>query len=494
MNRLTKLLIPAIIITVPAIASAGLFDDLKAVGNKLNDVAKGLQEGTTSAPETDADTSSSESSGSINNAAPSSGVSSNNGAAGIAQSNSTIEFICKPLQKKSIYQKLAKPDMKMVTTDFGKSEAELGLMLSRQPDAELPYLVNLSQYKDGFDSEEVTELFGNFLKNPNTRDLAIMAATSKVSSFDKKKKKMSNDAIFAYALVHLFYKNHGGDAALGDKLLLDAAKKNQYGARFIEGIRWARGYDRAINLSSAVNWMKPSYELSAERDGDLAQIIENEFMGIVLNPAYSNYQLYADLAQAAEEQRRSMEQQIQQNAGNLSNAALFRSEIRDLTITRGQLLIELSEVTNAGVDLERYKAVFAELSNQTNPSIQTVSELIVVTDDLQNRLTTQLASINEMEASTIPKIEALFVRTENYVSTAHSTALGYGVTLMMSGNVDFLNQETFKLVSEIGRMRPNACSIRQGILDFATRTNVELKPTDAPVGTNILAPRKKKER
>ena len=44
MNRLTKLLIPAIIITVPAIASAGLFDDLKAVGNKLNDVAKGLQE------------------------------------------------------------------------------------------------------------------------------------------------------------------------------------------------------------------------------------------------------------------------------------------------------------------------------------------------------------------------------------------------------------------------------------------------------------------
>ena len=214
MNRLTKLLIPAIIITVPAIASAGLFDDLKAVGNKLNDVAKGLQEGTTSAPETDADTSSSESSGSTNNAAPSSGVSSNNGAAGIAQSNSTIEFICKPLQKKSIYQKLAKPDMKMVTTDFGKSEAELGLMLSRQPDAELPYLVNLSQYKDGFDSEEVTELFGNFLKNPNTRDLAIMAATSKVSSFDKKKKKMANDAIFAYALVHLFYKNHGGDAAL----------------------------------------------------------------------------------------------------------------------------------------------------------------------------------------------------------------------------------------------------------------------------------------
>ena len=150
-------------------------------------------------------------------------------------------------------------------------------------------------------------------------------------------------------------------------------------------------------------------------------------------------------------------------------------------------MIELSEVTNAGVDLERYKAVFAELSNQTNPSIQTVSELIVVTDDLQNRLTTQLASINEMEASTMPKIEALFVRTENYVSTAHSTALGY----MMSGNVDFLNQETFKLVSEIGRMRPNACSIRQGILDFATRTNVELKPTDAPVGTNILAPRKK---
>ena len=494
MKKLTRLLIPVIMITAPAVASAGLFDDLKAVGDKISNAAKNLQQDTPAAPESNGDTTSSGSAGASNNAAPSSGTSTNNGAAGIAQSNSTIEFICKPLPQKNIYQVLAKPDMKMVTKDFGMNEAELGLMLSRQPDAELPYLVNLTQYKDGFDSKEVTELFGNFIKNPNTRDLAIMAATSKLSSFDKKKKMMINDARFAYALVHLFYKNHGGNAALGDKLLLDAAKKNQYGARFIEGVRWARGYGRNISLESAVNWMRPTYELSVERDGDLAQIIESEFMAIVLNPAYGNYQLYADLAQAAEEQRRSINQQLQQNAGNASNAALFRSEIRDLTVTRGLLLIELSEVTNAGIDLEKYKAVFAELSNQANPSVQTVSELVVVTDDLQTRLTTQMATINEMEASTMPQIEALFVRTENYVNTAHATTLGYGVTLMLSGNVDFFNQETFKLVSELGRMRPNACAIRQGILDFATRTNVELKPTNVPVGTNILAPRKKKSR
>ena len=141
-----------------------------SMGNKLNDVAKGLLQLLHLKPMLIRHHQSPD----RLTTAPSSGVSSNR----CAQSNNTIEFICKPLQKKSIYQKLAKPDMKMVTTDFGKSEAELGLMLSRQPDAELPYLVNLSQYKDGFDSEEA-ELFGNFLKNPNTRDLAIMAATSK---------------------------------------------------------------------------------------------------------------------------------------------------------------------------------------------------------------------------------------------------------------------------------------------------------------------------
>jgi len=421
-------------------------------------------------------------------------AATDNGAAAIANSNSTVNFICKPLSTKSAYSALGKPDMKIVMKDFGKNEAELGVMLSKSPKSNVPYLLTLSQYEQAFDSEEVTLLFGNFVKSPNVRDLAIMASTMKASGFDKKKKMLASDARFAYGLIHLVYQHEGGNPKLGEKLLKEAAKKNQYGARFVEGMRWARGYGREVNLTNAASWMLPTYEKSAERDGDLAQIIENEFFSIVFNPNYANRDLYIELMQAAEEQRQSLNQQLAQNSGNGSSAALFRADVYNLTVTRGQLLIELAEVTNAGVDLEKYKAAFAELSNQANPSIATVSELVVVTDAFQNRLGSQLAAVKKIEASAMPKIEALFNRTEAYVADAHSLTLAYSITFLASGNLDALNNDTIGLVSEIGVMRTKACAVRQGIIDFASRTNVELKPTDVAVGTNILAPRKKKSR
>ena len=147
-------------------------------------------------------------------------------------------------------------------------------------------------------------------------------------------------------MVHLFFHNVGGNKALGDKLIKEAAKKDQYGARFIEGLRWARGYGRSANLKNAASWMRPAYELSAKRDGDLAQIIENEFFNIVLHPNYVNRDMYVDLIQAAEEQRQSLEQQLAQSSGSASHATLLKSQIFDLTVTRGQLLIELADITN----------------------------------------------------------------------------------------------------------------------------------------------------
>jgi hypothetical protein len=72
--------------------------------------------------------------------------------------------------------------------------------------------------------------------------------------------------------------------------------------------------------------------------------------------------------------------------------------------------------------------------------------------------------------------------------------LTYSFVFLSSGNGDILNNESIKLVAEIGGMRVNACNLRQGIIDFSSRTNVELKPTNTTVNANILAPRKKKSR
>jgi len=470
MNKSWKFLVPMLLVLTPVSASAGLFDDLTSITKKIKGDSDGGGSGS------------------------SSGSSTSNDADAIATSNSTINFICYVRPSKSIYAKLGKPDTALITKDFGKDEAALTVMLKQPPQEGLPYLTALGQYQQAFDTEEVTELFGNFVKSPNTRDLGIMASTMNYSSFDKKKKIIAADARFAYGLVHLFFRNEGGNRALGDKLIKEAAKKNQYGARFVEGMRWAHGYGRDINLKNAVSWMRPAYELSSKRDGDLAQIIEDEFFQLVLDPNYQNRQLYVDLMQAAEEQRQSLQQQIAQNSKNVSNATLFRAQVYNLTITRAQLLIELAEITNAGVDIEKYKTVLAMLSNQADPSIVTVSELIVITDTFQNTLEAELKNVKNMEATAMPKIQALFSRTENYVGDAYAVGVAYGLTSLMSGTMELLNKDALKLAVEIGVMRTKACGVRQGIIDFSSRTNVELQATNVPVNNNILAPRKKKSR
>ena len=478
MYKIGKFIIPLVIFASPIEASAGLFDDLKAIKNKI--------EGATNNKNNNNDASKSESTVSS--------PSTSNNASTIAKSNKFINFICDSSPKSSIYNKLGKPDLALVTKDFNKNESQIRDMLKLSSKANLPYLTTLDQYAQAFNSDEVTELFSNFVRSPNTRDLSIMASTMNSQSFDKKKKIIAADARFAYGLVHLFFHNVGGNKELGDKLIKEAAKKDQYGARFIEGLRWARGYGRSANLKNAASWMRPAYELSAKRDGDLAQIIENEFFNIVLNPNYVNRDMYVDLIQAAEEQRQSLEQQLSQSSGSTSDAALFRSQVYDLTITRGQLLIDLADITNAGVNIEKYKAVFAELSNQANPSITTVTELLVVTDNFQNMLVTQLKNVESLESDVMPKVQTLFTRTENYVEATYSMGLTYSFVFLSSGNGDILNNESIKLVAEIGGMRVNACNLRQGIIDFSSRTNVELKPTNATVNANILAPRKKKSR
>ena len=98
-----------------------------------------------------------------------------------------------------------------------------------------------------------------------------------------------------------------------------------------------------------------------------------------------------------------------------------------------------------------------------------------------------------LESDVMPKVQTLFTSTENYVGDAYKVGLMFGFVSISSGGTD-INNDTIKLVAEIGGMRVNACNLRQGIIDFSSRTNVELKPTNATVNANILAPRKKKNR
>lgn len=471
-------------------AQANLFKDLKKA---LEDVEKEL------AP--------SGNGGTGNGTAQQSGSLSSNGASAPASasqpddfgdSESFIKSICEPILTSSIYKKLASPDIKAIENDFGRSKDQLDVALQKFPPISHPYLINFDVYKTGFVSWEVEELFANFLRRPNANDLAIMVATANTNSFDAKKKVRAADARFAYGLVHSFFPDAGGKASLGERLIKDAAKSNQFAARYVEGLRWYKGHGREVNLKNAVSWMRPGYEQAQQMPGDLSHIIEDTFMRLVVEPGYENRDLYIGLIAEAEKNRAALEEQMKANSGNSAITQALRPQVMELTQMRGELLIDLATLGKVGSEVEKYKADYNMLVSQSDPSVATVNELIVKTAAFDEFLARKKDNFATLESGGQERLQGIYQRTEAYVVKARTVGATFAFSFMMgsSGFGDLLDEESINLFKEVAQSRPYACELRRSILAYAKQVNAKLESKPVAFSENVLPKRsgKKKRR
>jgi len=417
-----------------------------------------------------------------------------NTASQIANSSKRINFICS-VKKLDIYKKLQKPNLKKLEKSFGMPVSQIEAMLQQTGGSGLPYLPNLDIMKFGFESPEITELFENFITNPNVNDLAVLLTTSEKSSFSKASQIISNDAKFAYSVLHLHYAKVGGNAQLGEKLLKEAAKKNQYGARYIEGMRWYYGYGRNPNLTNAATWMRPSYEIAEKKKDVFSDIVVNTFYEIVFHPNYPQRDLYIDLMANAQEMRAELTQQMSNN--NMpSTATLFKQQSIDLLIRRSELLIELGEVLNMGDRVEAYRLTVQDMVNKSNMDT-ILNELMVVSDNFQRETQIELAKFNKMEGDALQKLQALHNKNLNLAADSHSLLFQYSavsILLFMNndgGSEQIINADTLQFLDAVGAMRSKACQVYNGINTYAENTNFEIKEVEVEVVEGLQSRKKK---
>jgi hypothetical protein len=461
-------------------AHANLFKDLKKA---LGDVEKQL------APQGGGSGNSASSGG----ATQSSGGASSQVAASqpddFGDSESFIKTICEPIPTSSIYKKLSQPDFKTVESDFGMPKDQLDIAFKKSKPVSHPYLINFDIYKTGFATDEVEELFANFVRRPNAKDLAVMVATANTNSFDAKKK---------VRLVHHFFPDAGGKQAAGERLIKEAAKSNQFAARYVEGLRWYKGYGRDVNLKNAVSWMRPGYEQAQQMPGDLAHIIEDTFMRLVVEPGYENRDMYIGLIAEAEKNRAALEQQMKANSGNSAVTQALRPQVMELTRMRGELLIDLATLGKVGSEVEKYKADYNMLVSQSDPSVATVNELIVKTAAFDDFLSRKRENFGALEAAGKERLQGIYQRTEAYVVKARTVGATFALSFMMGGSGfgDLLDEESILLFKEVAQSRPYACELRRSILAYAKSANAKLESKPVAFSENVLPKRsgKKKKR
>ena len=481
------------ILGLAATAEANLFKDLKKalkdvetqLGSSGNNGGSSGGNGTT------------QQSGTLNSGGSSAPVAASQ-PDDFGDSDSFIKTICEPIPTSSIYKKLGAPDIRAVENDFGRSKDQLDIALRKFRPVSHPYLISFDIYKTGFVSEEVEELFANFMRRPNANDLAVMVATANTNSFDSKKKVRAADAKFAYGLVHSFFPDAGGNAALGERLIKDAAKSNQFAARYVEGLRWYKGHGREVNLKNAVSWMRPGYEQAQQMPGDLSHIIEDTFMRLVVEPGYENRDMYIGLIAEAEKNRAALEEQMKANSGNSAITQTLRPQVMELTRMRGELLIDLATLGKVGSEVEKYKAYYNMLVSQSDPSVATVNELIVKTAAFDEFLARKKDNFATLEAGGQERLQGIYQRTEAYVVKARTVGATFAFSFMMGGSGfgDLLDEESINLFKEVAQSRPYACELRRSILAYAKQVNAKLESKPVAFSENVLPKRsgKKKRR
>ena len=370
----------------------------------------------------------------------------------IATSNKRINFICKRQPLPDVYEKLAKPNLKNLEQSFGKSASQIASIISTDTPPSLGVVPDMTILKGAFESREVRLLFENFVNNRDINDLSIMLETSKKSSFDESVKKMAKDAKFAYGIVHLFFSKAGANEDLGNRLVREAAKKQQPGAAYIESVRFYYGVGRNRDTTQAVTWILNSQNVLDEMKlkTPFRDLVNAKFYQMVSDPEYPRRDMYAQLIEMQKEMHANLMNELEA-PGRASVADWLVDDAIELYRLRADLLIDLGEITGMGSDLEAFKAAYTEMNRQAN-SISLVKEYKIKTDAFQVLIDQQLKKSTALGAAALARMQEVHDENGEFVALAHNTVVRYLWTLMSTNDQDVLNPTNLFVLRNFGHM------------------------------------------
>ena len=415
--------------------------------------------------------------------------------------------LCEPNIPQTI-KNLPNANVSLVEKDFGKSRNEIIKILNSIPSSSNdPYVSSLNTFDGAFETKEIEILFNSFLKNKSIDDLAkIRAIVDMKAGFNKNKKQIKADAIFAYGLVHYYLRDNGGKKDLGLKYIKQAAAEPDnigaltvYGAWQFYGINVPQniqagnmsaltGYQRADEKKRQLNTTGPFKGLNAFK---WAETVFFEIAADNRNPYKDQYQ--SQLARARQMNKEVMAE-LAKSKKNDPKSGWWPFVVAQQN-RQHAILNALGENLGLGEQLSELKAQYAVLASKVASDNKLVERMVIINEEMNLRVQKALNSTKTVDQQGKIQIANLAHDNEVLILQNHNFMLSLMANMMAGGGFGGAGfYELTKIVGVAGKTEKVACEVYSGVKSYASRTSITLPKPVTTENTKFKSKFRKKRK
>ena len=426
---------------------------------------------------------------------------------GASSNKKLAKGLCEPNIPQTI-KNLPNANVSLVEKDFSKSRNEIIKILNSIPSSSNdPYVSSLNTFDGAFETKEIEILFNSFLKNKSIDDLAkIRAIVDMKAGFNKNKKQIKADAIFAYGLVHYYLRDNGGKKDLGLKYIKQAAAGPDnigaltvYGAWQFYGINVPQniqagnmsaltGYQRADEKKRQLNTTGPFKGLNAFK---WAETVFFEIAADNRNPYKDQYQ--SQLARARQMNKEVMAE-LAKSKKNDPKSGWWPFVVAQQN-RQHAILNALGENLGLGEQLSELKAQYAVLASKVASDNKLVERMVIINEEMNLRVQKALNSTKTVDQQGKIQIANLAHDNEVLILQNHNFMLSLMANMMAGGGFGGAGfYELTKIVGVAGKTEKVACEVYSGVKSYASRTSITLPKPVTTENTKFKSKFRKKRK
>ncbi len=382
---------------------------------------------------------------------------------------------------------LPEGNVKDLETDFGKNSNQIIKILSSIPKkSDDPFVSSLKTFEGAFETSEIEKLFDIFIKTKDINTLSKIKAISLMDAgFNKNKKQMKADALFAYGLTHYYFRNVGGNRDLGIKLIKQAkGSPDNIGALTVYGAWQFYGLNVKQNINAGNMAALTGYQRADEKKRKLNQsgpfkglkpfnYSEKIFFSMAAdkrNPYREQYQ--SQLAQAQEMNKKVLEELAKSEKNDPKSG--YWPFVVEIQNRQHDILDALAENLGLGKQLSELKAQYAVLASKVATDNSLVERMVIINQQMNERVQKALNTTKEVDEKGKLQIANLSHDNEVIILKNESLIASLMTNLIAQGGFGAGFYELTRISVIAGKSNSIACEVYTGVNSYASRTKITM--------------------
>ena len=394
--------------------------------------------------------------------------------------------ICEPNIPQTI-KNLPKGNIALIENDFGKKQNEIVEIINKIPKSSGdPYVSSLKTFDGAFETSEIEIIFNNFIRTKSINDLASLRSIADIKAgFNKNKKQIKADALFAYGLIHYYFRDVGGNKNLGVNYIKQAKGSPDnigaltvYGAWQFFGINVKQNIE-AGNMNALTGYQRASDKRKKRHSGPLkglkpfkwAETVFFEIAADNKNPYKAQYQ--SQLARAKQMNKQVMAE-LAQSEKNDPKSGWWPFVIEQQN-RQHDILNDLGENLGLGEQLSELKAQYAVLASKVSSDNKLVERMVIINQAMNDRVQKALNTTKKVDEKGKIQIANLSHDNEILILKNNSFVFSLMGNMMSGGGFGGAGfYELTRIVAIAGGNSKVACEVYSGVKSYASRTKITL--------------------